>query len=247
MALNLSRLRHIQTTSECVAPVKMTIGQRSLVARSSDPIKFSSNDDWSPRARFQKRDANVVSKETGSVRYQGLFGNVRFKTTSKFLSRTPNSRILRKKAIAEETAITFSPSFVRKAFEIRYTFSLGRVSRTLNIYPTMKANSPIFMMCREGNLQGVQIALSNRTVSPYVMDEYGMTLVHYAASTFQTELCSLLLQLGVDPDKTATFGTYLQRTLPIGWCWNTNYPFRWGSLSLTTLSTNLILRAIHSS
>ena len=31
----------------------------------------------------------------------------------------------------------------------------------------------------------------------------------YAATSFQTELCALLLQIGVDPDRTATFGQYV--------------------------------------
>ncbi len=92
---------------------------------------------------------------------------------------------------------------------MRYINSLGRVSRTLNVYPTLEYCSPPFVMCIEGDLQGLQKMLSNRTVSPFVMDWQGMTLLHYAALGFQTEVCSMLLQIGLDPDQTANWGSII--------------------------------------
>jgi len=184
----------------------MRVGKQSLLPDTDELMVISGNRYQNSRANVSKRDADATFRETSSVAYHGFIGNVRIQTTSKFLARSLRSQVISKKAIAEESKIIVTPSFLKKGFEMRYINSLGRVSRTLNVYPTMKANLPPFMICRQGDLQGLQIALSNRTISPFVVDQYGMTLLHYAASSFQTELCSLLMQLGVNPDETATFG-----------------------------------------
>ena len=57
-----------------------------------------------------------------------------------------------------------------------------------------------------GDIQGLQLAFSLGTVSPFARDDYGMTMLHYAASTRRFGLCSLLLQLGVDPGQMAIWG-----------------------------------------
>lgn len=56
--------------------------------------------------------------------------------------------------------------------------SFGRVSRTLSTYPILESTAPIFAICRNGDLQGLQVALSSGSVSPFVLDEYGETLLH---------------------------------------------------------------------
>lgn len=187
----MTRLHQIQATSALSASSRMILENQSLERIRNDA---------------SKRDTNTSSRETSSLAYRGLFGNVRVQRNSRFLARFPRSRAISKKAIAEEIKIVVAPSFLSKAFEMRYINSLSRISRTLNVYPTMKAYSRPFMMCREGDLQGLQIAFSNRSISPFVVDQYGLTLLHYAGSTSQTELCSLLLQLGVDPDQTTDRG-----------------------------------------
>ena len=67
----------------------------------------------------------------------------------------------------------------------------------------MDSDSSIFRQCEAGDVQGLQSAFSLNLASPYVRDPYGQTLLHYAAFGHKSELCTLLLQLGVDPDQMA--------------------------------------------
>ena len=56
--------------------------------------------------------------------------------------------------------------------------SLSRISRTLNIYPIVEWIAPIFAICHRGDLQGLQALLSSGTVSPFVLDDSGRSLLH---------------------------------------------------------------------
>jgi len=47
-------------------------------------------------------------------------------------------------------------------------------------------NSPIFDLCRKGNIAGVQMAFSKRKVSPFVRDQYGRTLLHVGKTSLQS-------------------------------------------------------------
>ena len=49
-------------------------------------------------------------------------------------------------------------------------------------------------------------ALSRREISPFARSEQGNTLLHYASICNHAELCSLLIQFGVDPNHTNIIG-----------------------------------------
>ena len=181
--------------------------QKSFLEQPNKETNVSSGDRKIIRDDRLREHSNVVSKVTGSRSYHGWLGDVRIQSSSRFLAPSSQSRgVSSKKVVAEEKRVLIVLSFVRKIYEFRYNGSLGRVSRALNIYPILLANSSIFMKCRAGDIQGLQSAFSLGVVSPYVRDQYGMTLLHYAASTRQSELCTLLLQLGVDPDQMSMSG-----------------------------------------
>lgn len=126
----------------------------------------------SPKAAFRK-----IAKETRLVWYRGFFGcvNVQFKSTS--LSGSNTCRLGRKAANTEKTFL-ISSSLLRKAFELRFLNSFGQISRTLSTYPVLERTAPIFDMCFDGDVQGLQVALSSGDVSPFVLDQWGQSLLH---------------------------------------------------------------------
>lgn len=73
------------------------------------------------------------------------------------------------------------PIFSRKALELRFRSSFGQISRTLSTYPILESTAPIFHICRMGDLKGLQVALSTRSISPFVLDEKGQSLLHVSS------------------------------------------------------------------
>ena len=163
------------------------------------------------------------SKETHTVWYRGYFGTVDIHVKSRSLS-TSKSRRTGNRAISEEKTIKITPALLRKALELRLLSSFGQISRTLRTYPILKDSAPIFTICQNGDLRGLQVALSSGTFSPFVTDEYGWSLLHvrlgsgfkrldllltefqYAAAGGSLDTCALLLQLGADPHYTDISG-----------------------------------------
>ena len=117
------------------------------------------------------------SKETHSVWYRGYFGSVDIRVKSTSLS-TSKSRRTGNRAVSEEKTIKITPAFLRKTLELRLLSSFGQISRTLKTSPVLENGAPIFSICRNGDLGGLQAALSSGTISPFVADEYGWSLLH---------------------------------------------------------------------
>lgn len=165
--------------------------------------------------------ANSVN--TSSIWYRGYFGSVDIQVKSTSLS-TSKSRRTGDKAISEEKTIRITPAFFRKILELRLLSSFGQISRTLRTYPILKDSAPIFDICANGDLRGLQAALSSGTISPFVVTKTGKSLLHvrfgsgskrsellliefqYAAAGGSLDICALLLQLGADPLATDMYG-----------------------------------------
>ena len=123
---------------------------------------------------------NSISRtttETNYVWYRGFFGRVDVHLKSKSLS-TSKRRRPGNRAISEEKTIRITPTLLRKTLELRFLDSFGQISRTLKTYPILDFRAPIFETCRSGDLEGLQVALSSGTASPFVLNEYGESLLH---------------------------------------------------------------------
>ena len=117
------------------------------------------------------------SKEAHSVWYHGYFGSVDIRVKSTSLSISKNRRT-GNRAVSEEKIIKITPAFLRKTLELRLLSSFGQISRTLKTTPILERGAPIFRICMNGDLGGLQAALSSGTISPFVTDEYGWSLLH---------------------------------------------------------------------
>ncbi len=101
----------------------------------------------------------TTSQETNTEWYRGIFGSVRIQKRTKYSSQLPYLRAFGTQPLAEETAITIVPSFIGRLLELRLVNSLGKVSRTLNVYHVIPFDSPIFKMCRKGDMHCNSVAL----------------------------------------------------------------------------------------
>ena len=78
--------------------------------------------------------------------------------------------------------------------------SLGQISRTLSTYPILADEAPIFDLCMQGDILGLQDVLSSGTVSPFVLDNNGWSLPHVSslpANTTHESLTHWKLARGV--------------------------------------------------
>ena len=110
--------------------------------------------------------------------YRGMFGTMTLRKSSKY-SQVPISGANGEIPLISETVWTFTPSFLSYTLQLFHARSFGHVSRSLNIYSVLSESDPIFFMCMNGDLLGLQTALGRRRVSPFVTDyESGYTLLH---------------------------------------------------------------------
>ena len=49
------------------------------------------------------------------------------------------------------------------------------------MYPILEYGAPIFDTCASGDLEGLQLALTSGTVSPFVLCENGWSLLHVSS------------------------------------------------------------------
>ena len=164
----------------------------SISISSSGGLQATTSEKPSPAAPIESlsRDSRVQTtsstrnnvfrnnaKEAYLARYRGFFGSVSIQCKSE-ISRGSTTRRSEFRETTNEKIVTITPNFLRKTFELRFLNHLGRISRTLSTYPILKNDAPIFNICSNGDLQSLQMALSNGNVSPFAMDEEGWSLLH---------------------------------------------------------------------
>ena len=145
-------------------------GHEVSISCSTDSIKYHSSRSKQEYARW----------------YSRTFGTLTLQKKSKY-SKSPKASTEQKAPLISETAWTFRPSFISYALQLRYARSFGYISRSLNFYPVLSYSDPVFKMCRNGDLSGLQVALSRKGVSPFVTDDYwGETLLHVSVEFHQS-------------------------------------------------------------
>ncbi|KAG8533962.1 uncharacterized protein KY384_001705 [Bacidia gigantensis] len=139
-----------------------------------------------------------ISTEQRSVRiYEGIFGSVEIRNKTKSLKSSPDGWA---HTVSQQKSFYIMCSFFRTALDIRFNSSFGYISRSLRYIPVLPYGSPVFDMCRSGQLERLQAAFTCQQISPFATDQWGNTLLHYAARGCQTNVGALLIRLGVDPE-----------------------------------------------
>jgi hypothetical protein len=107
-------------------------------------------------------------------------------------------------------------------FRLCFRYIYGSISHSLQVDPVSNIADPIFYLCLDGEVSAVQSMLAEKSVSPFVRDHSGATLLHvsffsshslrtrtkrlqHAAAGGSSEMMKLLLQCGIDGSKTDHF------------------------------------------
>ena len=165
----------------------------------SQPGMIISQDDRDANllAGGQKSLVRTQRQESNKEWYRGIFGTITIQKKAKFSNQLPSLTAFENRPLAEETAIKITPSFIGRLLELRLASSLGKVSRNLSVYPIVPGGSPVFEMCRNGDIHGLQVGFSSGTMSPFVLDENGGSLLH--VRTIPTYLVHSLTLISVRP------------------------------------------------
>ena len=167
-----NRMYHIQNTVPVVHQILQT-QSASNVHPALDRYEY----EVSPRCEVTFPSSPYTEQEH-VLWYRGMFGTMSLRKTSKY-SQTPSAGANGEIPLVSETVWAFTPSFISYTLQLLYARSFGHVSRSLNIYPVLSRSDPIFSMCQDGDLLGLQTALSRQLVSPFVTEhESGWTLLH---------------------------------------------------------------------
>lgn len=116
------------------------------------------------------------ARETNTTLYRGILGEVNVQTKSGVASKSSEDWQLSKKAI------NIMPSFINYVLEMCFMNKRGYIPRTLNIYPVLSRDAPVFDLCCNGDIEGLQSAFSTGSVSPFVLTESGRSLLDVGRS-----------------------------------------------------------------
>ena len=144
----------------------------------------------------------VIRTTSRAKIYQGFFGQIYVKKKTTYLSGKQEGAT----PIGEEAVYLLHPSFLRAVIEIHQVGIGGKISRSLRYCPTLPNDFGIFEICRSGDMEGFRQALTRQEVPIHAQMEDGDSLLHLACMNGSLELCSLLIELGVDVSHEDNFG-----------------------------------------
>lgn len=175
---------HIQNTVPIVHQIRQAQSSSTLYSGPGGNEDADSLEDESsvPCSTNSVEHPSPSTKQEHVQWYSRLFGTMTLQKKSKFYKST-NEGAEGRVSFVSETAWMFRPSYISYALQLRYSRSFGCISRSLRLYPVLSDHDPVFKMCQEGDLVGLQTALSRKGQSPFVIgDSSGATLLHVSIS-----------------------------------------------------------------
>ncbi len=125
-----------------------------------------------------------VSTKSGSHSfYRGILGSVNLQRRRKFVRSLADSYPSDGKLAIDDIVVTIQPSFMQYSFDMSFLAGTRFIPRTLTVYQTLSGEEPIFDYVCYGNLSALQLAMQDGFVSPFVTDEFGLTLLHVRSTT----------------------------------------------------------------
>ena len=170
--------------------------------------------------------SNVICTISRARIYRGFFGHIYVKKKTTYLTAQQEG----KTPIGEEVGYLLYPMFVRAAIEFHQVNIGGKLSRSLRYCPIIPDGSEIFKICAGGDLVRFRQAVTRQEVPIHAQLWNGWTLLHIACLSGSVELCSLLIELGVDARQEDIFG---QKALHIFSLWR--YEFHHGVEAMVRL------------
>ena len=118
---------------------------------------------------------HITSKEQNRIWYRGVLGLVTIR--EKWISTGTRDFRTDGEPVPAEKVLMMKSLFLRRAVELYFGASFAGVPRALRVYQIVERNAPIFEMCRNGNLEGIQNLLANGAISPFVVTKSGQTML----------------------------------------------------------------------
>ena len=173
----ITTLRQLQMTNnngEC-RPVLISEDELSIAPRSR--TQYEQQDEKRAVASARSNSGlQITSKEQTMLWYQGIFGVVAIRekwiNTRRIGSRTDG------KTVSAQKVLTVTSPFLRRAVELYFGKTFASVPTALRVYQMVNGDAPIFQMCAHGDLDGIQNEVAKGTFSPFVVDQFGWTLLH---------------------------------------------------------------------
>lgn len=106
-------------------------------------------------------------------------GTLVYRTTSTYSRSDRKEFILSQAELdTQETHATYTPSFFNRGIELRFRNAYGSISRTLNTYPVLDYDAPIFKLCENGDIEALETLFSERKMSHFSVSPSGCSLLH---------------------------------------------------------------------
>jgi hypothetical protein len=129
--------------------------------------------------RFARRTGSKIPRRRSvTTLYCGLLGKALIKRISQSTKFGHGGKSSIETYHNCESTWVFIPSFLSTCVEFQYINIFGSIQRSLRTYPLLRYDHPIWDMCEDGNLKGMQTLLSEGQVSPFSVDSAGWTLLH---------------------------------------------------------------------
>ncbi|KAF7927760.1 uncharacterized protein EAE98_006142 [Botrytis deweyae] len=166
-----------------------------------------------------KCSAGSVSKSFNQYKTNFLLGTLNFRTIS--TTRRYNDDDGTDDADNSTTTKTFLVELLmgfttcRKGLRFMATSNFDRYA--LDVVRRRPDDSAIFELCRYGNVQAVRRLLDRGEASVHDVDEDGESLLHIAFSNDNSQLCTMLIDLGADlywEDDYGIISVFTASTLP---------------------------------
>jgi hypothetical protein len=163
--------------------ITTTISQELVLLRNN------SQGSCSRSCREAIADNGVCAKNRGKTRsrasnrqfssFQTPLGRVVIrKQSSTATFENAEGRLSMKPYTQDESTWIFMPSFFSRCIDFRYLNSCGYIQRSLRTYPVVRSDHPVWKMCWNGDVIGIQKLFSERQLSPFSVDAWGNTLLH---------------------------------------------------------------------
>ena len=185
---NLAILRNIDSHEHTVQT--LIKGSTAKSSTSEDGQQTSVVQTRKTRAsnKFSKSgNRSAISKYTRYSYCWKLWGYVQFQEEVEYTQIEDGDQ---EQITVQRWSTVFTLPFLRIFLECQLLRSYGQVSRSLRYYPKM-ANPLLYRSSFQGSCgkYPLQDALARREISPFAVDRYGMTLLHYAAMFDNPDLC----------------------------------------------------------
>lgn len=171
-------MHHLQITIDTSRTLIESVNKQYQFETATGVIRSGIPQTLHSRPQGPKHSESSLDQKKTVARYHGILGSARIDRKTKGSATLSCSQATGQDILVKETSIMVTPRFLRRRFEIFLKNHLGQISRTLSVYPVVSWQSSFFQMCRDGDIVGIQVALDEGGLTPFVLDEHGFTALH---------------------------------------------------------------------